>query len=227
MNFARYAIYFVPPAQSGWSRFATSWLGWDIDAGRTIDHPTIDGLDVASVTQVPRKYGLHATMKPPFRLREDQSLSSLQDTCALLAGKFAPVLLDRLEVARLGRFLALRPVGDTRDLNALAAACVRDLDPFRAPASETEMNRRRAAGLTMEQDANLTNWGYPYVLEAFRFHITLSGRLSKPMLANVQSVLNQRLVPLLPAPFDIRDLALVGEAEDGRFHMLQRYALSG
>ncbi|MFD0911779.1 DUF1045 domain-containing protein [Ruegeria arenilitoris] len=227
MNFARYAIYFVPPAQSDWSRFATAWLGWDIDAGRTVDHPTIDGLDVASVTQVPRKYGLHATMKPPFRLREDQSLSSLQDTCARLAGKFAPVLLDRLEVARLGRFLALRPVGDTRDLNALAAACVRDLDPFRAPASETEMNRRRAAGLTMEQDANLTNWGYPYVLEAFRFHITLSGRLSKPMLANVQTVLNQRLVPLLPAPFDIRDLALVGEAEDGRFHMLQRYALSG
>ncbi|WP_170367848.1 DUF1045 domain-containing protein [Ruegeria arenilitoris] len=227
MNFARYAIYFVPPAQSDWSRFATSWLGWDIDAGRTVDHPIIDGLDVASVTQVPRKYGLHATMKPPFRLREDQSLSALQDTCARLAGKFAPVLLDRLEVARLGRFLALRPVGDTRDLNALAAACVRDLDPFRAPASETEMNRRRAAGLTMEQDANLTNWGYPYVLEAFRFHITLSGRLSKPMLANVQTVLNQRLVPLLPAPFDIRDLALVGEAEDGRFHMLQRYALSG
>ncbi|WP_170434294.1 DUF1045 domain-containing protein [Ruegeria arenilitoris] len=227
MNFARYAIYFVPPAQSDWSRFATAWLGWDIDAGRTVDHPAIDGLDVASVTQVPRKYGLHATMKPPFRLREDQSLSALQDTCARLAGKFAPVSLDGLEVARLGRFLALRPVGDTRDLNALAAACVRDLDPFRAPASETEMNRRRAAGLTMEQDANLTNWGYPYVLEAFRFHITLSGRLSKPMLANVQTVLNQRLVPLLPAPFDIGDLALVGEAEDGRFHMLQRYALSG
>lgn len=227
MNFARYAIYFVPPAQSDWSRFATAWLGWDIDAGRTVDHPVIDGLDVASVTQVPRKYGLHATMKPPFRLREDQSLSALQDTCARLAGKFAPVSLDGLEVARLGRFLALRPVGDTRDLNALAAACVRDLDPFRAPASETEMNRRRAAGLTMEQDANLTNWGYPYVLEAFRFHITLSGRLSKPMLANVQTVLNQRLVPLLPAPFDISNLALVGEAEDGRFHMLQRYALSG
>ena len=227
MNFARYAIYFVPPAQSDWSRFATAWLGWDIDAGRTVDHPAIDGLDVASVTQVPRKYGLHATMKPPFRLREDQSLSALEDTCARLAGKFAPVSLDGLEVARLGRFLALRPVGDTRDLNALAAACVRDLDPCRAPASETEMNRRRAAGLTMEQDANLTNWGYPYVLEAFRFHITLSGRLSKPMLANVQTVLNQRLVPLLPAPFDIRDLALVGEAEDGRFHMLQRYALSG
>lgn len=227
MSFARYAIYFVPPAQSDWSRFATAWLGWDIDAGRTVDHPAIDGLDVALVTQVPRRYGLHATMKPPFRLREDQSLSALQDTCARLAGKFAPVSLDGLEIARLGRFLALRPVGETRDLNALAAACVRDLDHFRAPASETEMNRRRAAGLTMEQDANLTNWGYPYVLEAFRFHITLSGRLSKPILANVKTVLDQRLVPLLPAPFDIRDLALVGEAEDGRFHMLQRYALSG
>lgn len=227
MNFARYAIYFVPPAEAEWSKFATAWLGWDIEAGQAVKHPAIDGLDIASVTEVPRKYGLHATMKPPFSLREGETQTALQDACAQLAGPFAPVAFEGLEIARLGRFLALRPTGATQDLNALAAACVLDLDSFRAPTTEAELARRRSTGLTMEQDANLTNWGYPFVLDAFRFHITLSGRLGKPALASVQSVLNERLTPLLPAPFKIRDIALVGEAEDGRFHLIHRYPLSG
>ncbi|WP_170333013.1 DUF1045 domain-containing protein [Ruegeria arenilitoris] len=227
MTFTRYAIYFAPPARAEWAKFATSWLGWDVETGNDVAHPVVDGVDVAAVTQVPRKYGLHATMKPPFRLRDDQSVEALVDACARLAQMQPPVTLDGLEIARLGRFLALRPLGDEAALNTLAAACVRDLDSFRAPASEAELERRRRAGLSPEQDVNLVQWGYPYVMEAFRFHITLSGRLSKPTLATVQDALQTRLGPLLPSPFEITDLVLVGEAEDGRFHLIHRYALSG
>jgi len=135
------------------------------------------------------------------------------------------VRLQGLEIARLGRFLALCPTGDASSLNALAAACVSDLDGFRAPMTQSELARRRAARLTMEQDANLTNWGYPYVLDAFRFHITLTGRLDKSSLARAQSILSHRLAPLLPSPFEIRDLALVGEDAAGRFHLIRRYEL--
>ncbi len=227
MTFTRYAIYFAPPADAEWTKFATNWLGWDMETGAEVAHPVVNGIDVATVTEVPRKYGLHATMKPPFRLSEGQSLAALQDACAHLAKSHAPVLLDGLDIARLGRFLALRPLGDTHALNTLAAACVRDLDRFRAPAPEAELARRRASGLTPEQDANLTIWGYPFVLDAFRFHITLSGKLDKPTLASVQSALEAHLGPLLPAPFRIDDLALMGEAEGGRFHLIHRYALSG
>lgn len=227
MTFTRYAIYFAPPAEAAWTQHATRWLGWDMEAGAEVAHPPADGVDVASVTQVPRKYGLHATMKPPFRLRDGQTIAALQEACATLAARRAPVTLDGLQIARLGRFLALCPTGDTGALNALAAACVQELDSFRAPASESEVTRRRAAGLTPEQDDNLLQWGYPYVLDAFRFHITLSGKLDKPTLASVQDVLQRDLVPLLPAPFTISDLALVGEAGDGRFHLIHRYALSG
>lgn len=227
MTFTRYAIYFAPPADADWTKFATNWLGWDMETGSEAAHPVVDGIDVASVTETPRKYGLHATMKPPFRLYQGRSVTQLQDACAQLAASYAPISLDGLEIARLGRFLALRPHGNTGQLGELAAACVRDLDRFRAPATEDELVRRRAAGLSMEQDANLTNWGYPYVLDSFRFHITLSGKLDKPTLSSVQAALETRLGPLLPTPFQINDLALMGEADDGRFHLIHRYALSG
>ena len=227
MTFTRYAIYFAPPALAEWTNFATRWLGWDMEAGVEVDHPGIEGIDVATVTQVPRKYGLHATMKPPFRLIDGMSLNDLQVACGQLAGSQPPVTLAGVEIARLGRFLALRPVGDTAGLNALAAACVRELDSFRAPAPAAELDRRRASGLTAEQDANLVRWGYPYVMDTFRFHITLSGRLDKPTLSKVQAALDCHLKPLLPEPFPVQDLALMGEAEDGRFHLIHRYALSG
>lgn len=227
MTFTRYAIYFAPPAQAEWTRFATRWLGWDMETGSKIAHPVVAGVDVAAATEVPRKYGLHATMKPPFRLNKGQSQVDLQEACEQLAETRPPVTLDGFELARLGRFLALRPLGETAALNALAAACVRELDSFRAPASAAELNRRRASGLTPEQDANLLRWGYPYVMDTFRFHITLSGKLDKPTLKAVQAALENHLVPLLPTPFDIRDLALMGEAEDGKFHLIHRYALSG
>lgn len=227
MTFTRYAIYFAPSADEEWAKFATGWLGWDMETGTEIAHPVVDGVDVAHVTAVPRKYGVHATMKPPFRLRDGQSVAALQGACAALAAGRAPVTLDGLEIARLSRFLALRPLGDTGALNALAATCVQELDAFRAPATKAELARRRAAGLSPELDQNLVQWGYPYVLDAFRFHITLSGKLDKPTLTTVQGALERRLAPLLPVPFRIRDLALMGEAQDGRFHLIHRYALSG
>ncbi|WP_171176893.1 DUF1045 domain-containing protein [Ruegeria sp. HKCCD8929] len=226
MTFTRYAIYYAPPADAEWTRFGTAWLGWDMETGTEIAQPQVDGLDVPSITATPRKYGLHGTLKPPFRLAEGQSLLALQEACAALAATRVPVTLAGLKIARLGRFLAARPLGDTSGLNALAAASVRELDGFRAPASDTELARRRASGLTPAQEQNLSQWGYPYVMDDFRFHITLTGRLDKPTLAQVQTALETRIALMLPQPFTITDLALMGEAEDGRFHLIHRYALS-
>ncbi|KIC20265.1 DUF1045 domain-containing protein [Leisingera sp. ANG-Vp] len=227
MTFTRYAIYYAPPANAEWSRFGASWLGWDMETGTELPHPEIAGLDIAAITEVPRKYGLHATMKPPMRLAEGQTQAALETACAALAAAQKPVTLDSLHLARLGRFLALRPTGDQAALNTLASACVTELDPYRSPAPAAELERRRAAGLTPEQDSNLTRWGYPYVLDQFRFHITLTGKLPKPELPAVEAALTEHLIPLLPAPFAITDLALMGEAADGRFHLIHRYALSG
>ena len=227
MTFTRYAIYFAPPAQAEWSRFATRWLGWDMEPGSTCEQPDIPGLDLTSITRVPRKYGLHATIKPPMRLAPGTGLDDLKQACGAFAARQAPVTMQGLHLARLGRFLALRVTGDETALNALASACVRDLDPFRAPAGEAELAKRRAAGLTPTQEDNLIRWGYPYVMQDFRFHITLSGKLPKPELPAVEAALERHLLPLLPHPFEIRDLALVGEDSEGHFHMIHRYALTG
>lgn len=227
MTFTRYAIYYAPPTEADWGGFATSWLGWDMQAGQTVAQPDLSGLDLAAITQVPRKYGLHATLKPPMRLADGQNLARLQMACDALAAQQAPVTLEGLHLARLGRFLALRVTGDEIALSRLAAACVQDLDPFRVPASEAELAKRRASGLSPAQDANLLAWGYPFVLDQFRFHITLTGKLPKAELPAAEAALEAHLIPLLPTPLVIRDIALVGEDDAGRFHMIQRYALTG
>ncbi|WP_420005245.1 DUF1045 domain-containing protein [Arenibacterium sp. LLYu02] len=226
MTFTRYAIYYAPPADAAWSKWATQWLGWDMGVGAEVAHPEGGKLDVAAITATPRKYGLHATMKPPMRLAMGTDEGALRAACAALAATRAPIMLDGLQIERLGRFLALRPIGDVSALNALAAACVTELDPFRAPAPAAEVEKRRAAGLSPEQDAHLLQWGYPYVLDQFRFHITLTGKLPKGDLPAVEGFLASELAPLLPQPFVITDLALMGEDAEGRFHLIQRYPLA-
>ncbi|MEX0286514.1 MAG: DUF1045 domain-containing protein [Paracoccaceae bacterium] len=229
MKFNRYALYYVPPANSDWGAWATAWLGWDAAQGAEVAHPDVPGLPlpISDITQTPRKYGLHATIKPPMRLADGHSAEDLADACATLCAGLNPVRLDGLAVEHLGRFLALRPQGDETALNALAARCVEALDPFRAPPGAAELERRRKSGLNAQQDANLLRWGYPFVMDQFRFHITLSGRLSQNDGITTKAALDQHLSPLLPVPFDLSELALAGEAEDGRFHVIHRYALSG
>ncbi|WP_050928156.1 DUF1045 domain-containing protein [Aestuariivita boseongensis] len=229
MTPTRYAIYFIPDQAEPWAAFCTAWLGWDIAAGKAVEHPDIAGLDrpVSAITAVPRRYGLHATLKPPFRLRAGKTAAALTRAVRDLARDIAPVTLSGLDVTPLGRFLALTAQGETRTLNAAAARIVRELDAFRAPPSDQELERRRSAHLSPAQEANLKQWGYPHVLDQFRFHMTLTSKLPKDDQARTLATLQSHLAPLLPRPFVIRDIALVGEDDEGFFHLIDRFALSG
>ena len=109
----------------------------------------------------------------------------------------------------------------------MAAQVVTHFDPFRAPASDAELARRRASGLSPNQEAMLTRWGYPYVMQDFRFHVTLTGRVTAQDSAVLQGVLAPILQPLLPDPLQISQLALVGEMQDGGFRTLAHHGLSG
>ena len=95
-----------------------------------------------------------------------------------LAESIAPFDLPPLAVQDLFGFLALRETKASAPLQALADACVEQLDCFRAPATAAELIRRRRAKLTPEQDAMLVRWGYPYVFNTWFFHLTLTRRLS-------------------------------------------------
>lgn len=227
-NFVRYAVY-AAPEPGPLAEFAAAWLGWDPEAGRAQAHPEIAGLPapVSELTATPRKYGFHATLKPPFRLAEGSEPEALGADLADLAASLSPVRLDGLALHRLGGFLALTPEGDTSALARLAAETVTRLDHHRAPPGEGELARRRAANLSPAQEANLARWGYPYVMDEFRFHFTLTGKLTPAASEAVEAVLAPVIAPLLPRPFTVSALVLFGEAADGMFHILHRYALTG
>lgn len=223
MSYSRFAVYYVP-SDDALADFGAAWLGWDIRTGHDALRFDVNGL--RDITMTPMKYGFHGTLKPPFRLVEGHSITQLAEAAQTLAARLAPAACEGLALTALGGFLALTPVGDAPELRRVAQACVQDLDPFRAPASEAELARRRKAGLTPRQDAHLLKWGYPYVMEDFRFHLTLSGRLPAEALTHWSSVAEKHL-PALPAPFKLDQIALCGERKDGRFELIHRYDLTG
>jgi len=228
MSFARYAVYVTPPP-GPLADAAAAWLGWDAAEARARAHPDLPGLPrpVAEITATPRKYGFHGTVKPPFRLAEGTTEAGLRDAVRALCARLAPVEIPRLEVGALGPFLGLLPSGDTAPLDSLAANIVEGLDPWRAPPDAAELARRRAAGLTERQEANLVRWGYPYVMGEFHFHMTLTGPLPKAEREPVRAALADHLGPRVPAPYRIDDLTLAGEGADGCFRHLARVPLSG
>lgn len=227
-DFRRYAIYYAPEP-GPLAEFGAAWLGWDPAAGAEAAHPQVAALPrpVAELTETPRKYGFHGTIKPPFRLAEGQSVEALHAAAQALCARLAPVTLHGLHLSRLGAFLALTPRGDASALAALAAKVVQALDAFRAPPSEAEIGRRNPDKLSPAQRALMEKWGYPYVFDEFRFHLTLTGKLDSAEAEAVEAALAPVVAPLLPVPFRIGSLCLFGEAEDGRFHLLHRYTLSG
>lgn len=224
-RFQRYAIYVMP--EGALARFGAGWLGWDAQEGHAAVHPAVDGLPrpLSEITATPRKYGLHATIKPPFRLAAGTTPAALMSDLAALCERLAPVTLDGLTLARLGGFLALVPEGETAALDDLAAQAVTALDRHRAPLTEDDLARRRKARLTPAQDALLLRWGYPYVLEEFRFHITLTGNLPRDEAEAVAKAVTPHLAPLLPRPCVIGSLCLMGEDGKGLFHLIHRYPL--
>lgn len=223
MSYSRFAIYYVAP-HGPLADFGAAWLGWDIARGVEVSHPDLPGLH--DITMTPRKYGFHGTLKPPFRLKSGRTPEDLSSATSQLAASLVPASFVGLKVTQLGRFLALTPSGDGEPLRRVAAACVRELDDFRAPSSEAELARRRKAGLSDQQEGLLMRWGYPYVMDEFQFHLTLSDRLSDDTLIHWAETLRRNL-PDLPTPFEVDQIALCGERADGRFEVIHRYALAG
>lgn len=232
---SRHALFYTPQPGPLAERLA-DWLGWDPATGKHRPHPALPGLPapVAELTRRPRKYGAHGTLKPPFHLAPGTDVSALDTATWAFAARTAPVVLGGLKITRIGSFLALTPRGETTaqadlsDLSDLAAAVVRDFDPFRAPPTPQELERRRKARLSPRQEAHLARWGYPHVMEDFRFHITLTGPLKRDTLPAVQSALEAWLAPHLPVPFVLDALSLLtSDPDTGHFHLRHRVALSG
>lgn len=189
----RYAIYFVPAAQSQLYRYGSSILGYDCYSGAAVDFP--DDAESAAVNwnelaKEPRRYGFHATLKPPFHLlpshTEAQLINAVQNFARLghAIHTFIPA------VRLIDGFFAVVPQKSVAAIDALAGSCTTIFDAYRAPITPQERARRIALKLNQSQIQNLDRWGYPYVLSDFQFHMTLTGKIAvgrrKAILAALQ-----------------------------------------
>jgi hypothetical protein len=216
----RVAVYYAPAADDPLWALGCAWLGRDAATGLAVAQPGYDGL--AAQTAAPRRYGFHATLKPPMRLRG--TLRKFKADAARLARGIAPFDLPPLEVMRLGRFLALGLTGRPGPLHELADACVVALDPHRQAETADEV-ARRAAGRTASELENLRRYGYPHVLADWRFHMTLTGPAANDTLA---AQAREFFGDALRAPRRVDAICLFAEAEPGGdFMVLERLPLGG
>lgn len=210
---ARYALYFMPDPASPWHRFGEQWLAQEGAPG------------IAAA----RHYGFHATLKAPFRLAGGTRLADLVQALNQYCAAQAGFQLPGLALAWLDDFLALVPVVPESRLHRLAADCVAGFERFRAPADAAELARRAHPGLTATQRMNLARWGYPYVFESFRFHLSLTGRLrpAEGRHAGLWREAAHRLSALGNPPLAINAVCIAEEtAPDAAFRVIHRAPLA-
>ena len=221
----RLAVYYAP-RPGAFADLAAAWLGWDATTGTAVPQPDLPDIPFPAVlTAEARRYGFHGTLRAPFRLAEGMDLAKASARLAALARRLAPVTCEGLVLENTQGFMALTPTGCEAALLELGAVVVEGTNDLRAPLTEVEIARRRPETLSPRQRELLQVWGYPHVMEEFRFHLTLTDRLLEP--GPIMEALATYLAPALPRPFQIEDLCLFGEDTAGRFHLMHRYALAG
>lgn len=204
----------------------SSWLGWDTISGQPASQPETDSaVNIQKITEAPRKYGLHATIKAPFRLANNVTVLELEQQLKILCGAIKPVEFN-LKLSELSGFFALTPTVKNTELRKLHTKVVRELDYFRAQPTKEEIIKRRENQLTSEQDQNLIKWGYPYIFENFYFHITLTGKIPEDFRNKVKGKIENFFQPVLQQKINLSELALVGEAKDGNFYVIRQMPLA-
>ena len=229
-DFPRYAIYYAPAPGSRLDRFGAQLLGYDAYGGEDLPFP--DGKlqevpDWRELTSDPRKYGFHATLKAPLALAPGRTEAELVAACAAFASTPRAIPVIRPVVGSISGFIAVIPAEPSPELIRLAADCVSEFDSFRAPLTESDRARRNPSELTSRQREHLDRWGYPYAMQDFRFHMTLTGRLDAARRDPVLAMLADRFSAcgLTTLPID-RIAVFRQENAASRFRVVGHWQLS-
>jgi hypothetical protein len=213
----RVALYWVPTLRDPLFAAGTAWLGRDAETGAAVPQPEIAG--IREMTADARRYGLHATLRPPMQLA-----TGWEEFCGAAqkaAEGSVPFGLPPLRVCDVDGFLALRETGPCPGLQELADRCVIFTDKHRLRPGAEELARRRAAGLTARQDALLEWFGYPYVLDEWFFHVTLTRRLDAAEMARVRPLAEAHFAAVLDLPRRVEDISIFTQM-DGDFLIAER-----
>ena len=226
----RYAIYFIPAADTPLWQFGCSAIGYDAVRGDAValpGHPAYAHPDARSWLSEPARYGFHATLKAPFTLAEGCEEDDLRDAAAVFAAEQKAFTLPDLMVKSIGRFLALVPADPPPELNVLAGDCVRAFERLRAPLSDADIRRRLESPLTARQIGYLNRWGYPYVFEDFRFHMTLSGAVDDAVPERLEEALKALYAPIA-APMLVDAITICRQdTRSTPFRVLERLRFGG
>lgn len=231
MSSPRYALYVTLPSETALARFGSSALGYDCESGKVVAPAVFPGLDpaaVAAAVVAPSRYGFHATIVAPFELATGLTQNDLISRLEIFAAGRKPCELGRLRPALLSRFIVLVPDAPESAIAAFAADCLAAFDEFRGPLSPAERERRIVGELSARQLALLDRWGYPYVLEYFRFHMTLAGPLPRPDCARWLAAYQTAFAPVAHHALVVNALSLLRQdTPDTHFHLIRRQPLTG
>lgn len=214
----RYAIYHAPDATGAlWERAAT-WLGRDAATGDSFQGP-VAGIDrdrLLNLTQAANRYGFHATIKAPMLLAEGMAPEALRTALQAFAATHGPLDMGPMTLTLIDGFIAIVPAAPSAAIQDFAARVVENFEPFRAPMSDKDRAARVARGLTPRQAELLDNYGYPYVLEEFQLHMTLTDRLGPADRDELFTAATTWFGPLLDSNMTLDSLSLFEEPERGR-----------
>ena len=208
----RFAIYFAPGRDSLLGQRAEAWLA----------QPELEALTVSA-----RRYGFHATLKAPMALAAGVDRAQVEMAVAEFAGRNAAVEME-LAARLIDGFLALTAEPQRQELTDFAASVVVALEPLRALLAPAERARRLRAPLSARQIELLDRYGYPYVLEEFQFHMTLTDRLAVEQREPMRKRAADWFAEALAEPVRLDRLVLFHEAEPGAaFRRLDDFVLKG
>jgi putative phosphonate metabolism protein len=228
-EYPRYAVYYAAERGSTLDRFGAQLLGYDAWSGERLPFPA----DVAKATPdweemtgEPRKYGFHATLKAPFALATGRAEAELAKACASFAAQPRALPVIKPAVDSISGFIAVLPAVPCDEIERLAADCLIAFDEFRAPLTEEDRGRRKPNRLTPRQREHLDRWGYPYVMEEYRFHMTLTGRLDEIRRAPVLQMLRERFAQVGIDDLTVDRIGLFRQNDaGGRFRIVGSWPL--
>jgi putative phosphonate metabolism protein len=226
----RHAIYYAPAHSSPWWTFGASWLGRDESHDGTPPEfaaPMLPAAERHHITTQARRYGFHATLKAPFRLRAGVTPAELLARTRSLAQRLRPVTLSPLQVRRLGPYVVLVTPDHHTAASDLASACVIELDDLRQPLTPDEIARRQPATLDARELELLHRYGYPHVLERYRCHFTLTDPVNEAQAAQVTEAVSSQVDRLnAQTPLTLDRLCIFEEPAPGQpFHRLHDLVL--
>ncbi|MFK8079904.1 MAG: DUF1045 domain-containing protein [Granulosicoccus sp.] len=197
---ARYAVFFCPDDASDLAAYGRQVLGRGADGSQFVA-PNDGFPDQHTWTELaatPAHYGFHATLKAPFHLAEGLSEEGLLTAVERLAMQQKCIIMQSLKPRVLSGFAALCFENQPPAVAELASQCVEQLELFRAPLTQADLNRRNPDQLNDSQRKNLFRFGYPYVMDEFRFHMTLTGTLQLSEHREYFNWLQKRFDSLVP-----------------------------